>query len=236
MKLINNHLSACACAFAIAIISSSCSPTDRSTDSSQQASNTPQQSESSEHTLKESGRSTAVDAPPTEGTPNLEYRCSGAACELEALSAKNPEEAEWLRKNGYPSEEQLKQFKAASDAQLKRQADAGSLPAMVVYGERMTAAGDTKTGIAYIHGSINRGSVYGYYGMSEVYQKTPGLKNIVDSAAYLRVAYLLGDSKASVEMQRRFPDLTPVEQVAIDQRAMTLYRSFASGAQPDPRP
>lgn len=175
-------------------------------------------------------------AAPPSTVSDLAYFCAGPACDFEALGARNREEADWLRTNGYPSPEQVKEFNSLSDDQLKRQADAGNLAAMVAYGERRAAAGDAKTGIQYVHDSIRRGSIYGYYGMSEIHQNTAGLKNIVDSAAYLRVAYLLGDAKAWVEMQRRFPDLSKVEQVTIDERAMSLYRSFAEGAQPRPRP
>jgi len=178
-------------------------------------------------------------APPAESdisALNAADRCIGSSCNFDPLGARNDEEARWLKAKGYPSSQEAELFKTLSDAQLKRRADAGDLAAMVFYGERMAAAGDTRNGLQYVHDSIRQGSVYGYYGMSEIYKDTPGLKNIVDSAAYLRVAYLLGDSKASAEMQRRYPDLSRLEQVAIDERAMSLYRSFAAGAQPNPRP
>lgn len=167
----------------------------------------------------------------------LGYRCADdTACDLDALGARTIEEADWLIQKGYPSAEDLKAFAALSDEQLKKIADGGSLAAMVRYGERAAAKGDTKTGIGYIHDAIERGSLYGYYGMSSVYQHTPGLKNIVDAGAYLRVAYILGDAKAASELQRRFPGLTQVEQAAIDRRASSLYQTFAHSQQPSPRP
>jgi len=167
---------------------------------------------------------------------DLPYRCVGAACDFEMLGARNKEEADWLRANGYPSSEQLKHFKGLSDDQLRREADAGDVAAMVSFGERMAAAGDTKTGIQYVHDAIRSGSIYGYYGMSSIFQNTPGLEDMIDSAAYLRVAYILGDTKASVEMHRRYPDLGRIEQVHIDERAMSLYRTMAKSGQPSPRP
>lgn len=167
---------------------------------------------------------------------DLAYRCVGAACAFETLGARNKEEADWLRANGYPSSEQLKHFKGLSDDQLRLEADAGDLAAMVSFGERMAAAGDTKTGTQYVHDAIRNGSIYGYYGMSSIFQNTPGLEDMIDSAAYLRVAYILGDTKASVEMHRRYPDLGRIDQVHIDERAMSLYRTMAKSGQPNPRP
>lgn len=167
----------------------------------------------------------------------LEYQCaSGPSCAAYPLGAKDKEEAQWLYANGYPSADQLRLFKALSDDQLKRRADAGALAAMTVYGERKAAQGDTKQGIQYVHDSIRNGSIYGYYGMSSIYRNTPGLRNNVEAAAYLRVAYILGDAKASAEMNRRFEDLSVIERVAIDERATALYRSFAESKQPNPRP
>jgi len=138
--------------------------------------------------------------------------------------------------NGYPSPDQLERFKAMSDDQLKKEADSGSLVAMVNYGERLVSNGDSKGGLVYIFDATQRGSIYGYYAMSSVYQHTPGLTSIVESGAYLRVAYILGDSKASEELQRRFPGLQQIEQAAIDRRASSLYQTFAHTKQPTPRP
>lgn len=211
-------------------------------------------SQSSEPDVRSQGEATGTG--PTEATPaqrvssapssasqadasvaTLEYQCApGPACSADPLGAKDKEEAQWLSINGYPSSDQLRQFKALSDDQLKQRADAGSLAAMTVYGERKVAQGDTKQGIQYVHDAIRNGSIYGYYAMSSIYRNTAGLKNNVDAAAYLRVAYILGDAKASAEMNRRFDDLSVIERVAIDERATALYRSFAGSKQPNPRP
>ncbi|QKW58552.1 hypothetical protein [Stenotrophomonas sp. NA06056] len=183
------------------------------------------------------GASTAISSGGNQRPATLEYQCADEpGCAISPLAARDREEANWLMDNGYPSANELKAFSALSRSQLKRQADDGSLSAMVLYGERAASEGDTKEGIDYITDAINRGSIYGYYGMSSVYQNTPGLKNVVDSGAYLRVAYTLGDSKAANELQLRFPGLTQVEQAAIDARAASLYQTFAKSKQPIPRP
>jgi hypothetical protein len=179
--------------------------------------------------------------PPAASTPSqqplsLTYLCeAGPVCDADILGAKTPEEAQWLLQNGYPSSELLNQLEAMSDGQLKREADKGSLAAMVNYGQRMASKGDTDAGLVYIFDATQRGSIYGYYAMSSVYG-TPGLGGIVESGAFLRVAHILGDSKASDELQRRFPGLQQIEQAAIDRRASQLYQSFAHSRQPTPRP
>ncbi len=179
----------------------------------------------------------AADVPVAEQSAVLAYLCErGPVCDSDILGAKDPEEARWLLQNGYPSSEQLKRFNAMSDDQLKREADSGSLAAMVIYGERLVSEGDTDAGLVYVFDATQRGSIYGYYAMSSAYQNTPGLTSIVESGAYLRVAYILGDSKASQELQRRFPGLQQMEQAAIDRRASSLYQTFAQTRQPIPRP
>lgn len=168
---------------------------------------------------------------------SLEYLCeANRACASSILGAHTQEEADWLLQNGYPSSELLKRFQAMSDDRLRNEADNGSLPAMVVYGERLAMNGDTYGGLLYIYNATQKGSIYGYYAMSSVYQHTPGLTSIVESGAYLRVAYILGDTKASEELQRRFPGLQQMEQAAIDRRASSLYQTFAQTRQPVPRP
>lgn len=189
---------------------------------------------------KASPSSTGVAAGDTSNRPGpstLAYLCeAGPACESDVLGASTADEAKWLMQNGYPSPEQLERFEAMSNDQLKKEADSGSLAAMVNYGERLVSNGDSKGGLVYIFDATQRGSIYGYYAMSGVYQHTPGLTSIVESGAYLRVAYILGDSKASEELQRRFPGLQQVEQAAIDRRASSLYQTFAHTKQPTPRP
>ncbi|WP_179197398.1 hypothetical protein [Stenotrophomonas rhizophila] len=188
-----------------------------------------------------SADNSSAPPPPGSSTPSQEllslaYICeAGPVCDADILGANTPEEARWLLQNGYPSSELLNRLEAMSDRQLKREADRGSLAAMVNYGQRLASQGDTDAGLVYIFDATQRGSIYGYYAMSRVYG-TPGLGGIVESGAYLRVAYILGDSKASDELQRRFPGLQQMEQAAIDRRASQLYQSFAHSRQPTPRP
>lgn len=182
-------------------------------------------------------RELASTSPGAPARTTLGYLCpAGPECESDLLGASSTEEAEWLIRNGYPSTEELKRLSSLSDSQLKKEADAGSLPAMVSHGLRLVDQGDSVAGRVSIFDATQRGSIYGYYAMSSVYQSTPGLASRVESGAYLRVAYILGDVKAAEELQRRFPGLGQVEQAAIDKRAAALYQTFARSQQPSPRP
>jgi hypothetical protein len=181
-----------------------------------------------------------VEKPPGMADPSTAgYLCIGPKCNSNVLAARSNEEAHWLIQHGYPSTEGLKRFSGLSDAQLKKEADAGSLAAMVNYGERLVSQGHSASGITYIFDATQRGSIYGYYAMSKVF-RTPevswGLGGIVESGAYLRVALTLGDSKADGELQRRFPGLSQTEYAAMDRRAASLYETFAKSRPPVPRP
>ncbi len=59
-------------------------------------------------------------------------------------------------------------------------------------------------------------------------------KNLIESAAYLRLAYLLGDAQASAGPALQ--GLSVVERVAADERAALLYRTVATYRSASPRP
>lgn len=78
------------------------------------------------------------------------------------------------------------------------------------------------------------GNLYAYYGLSDVYVSDTANKNLVDSLAYLRLAYLLGDAKASAVIASR--GLSSVENVVADERAASLHKTFSKYQRPSPRP
>ncbi|HEY5804808.1 MAG TPA: hypothetical protein VIT90_14040 [Lysobacter sp.] len=165
------------------------------------------------------------------------YRClEPASCTSDLLSASSEAEARWLQVNGYPAERELKALEALGDAQLADRVKKGSLPAMVVYGERLSLAGNTQTGMTLLLDAANRGSLYAYYGFSNVYRQVPGLRDHIEAAAYLRVAYILGDSKAAQQMLSDFPGYGPADYSVVDRRASQLYKTLARERRPSVRP
>lgn len=161
---------------------------------------------------------------------------SGLKCEHEPLLASSIEEARWLQKFGYPSQEEVSQFSALSESQLERQAASGSLAALAVYGGRLTKSNRLGDGLLALKQAADNGSIYAYYELSNAYATNSTLKNNIDAAAFLRVAYLLGDSKAATAIQMNFPGLGPVDNRAIDMRAASLYSTFANERPASPRP
>ncbi|WP_284567855.1 hypothetical protein [Xanthomonas graminis] len=78
------------------------------------------------------------------------------------------------------------------------------------------------------------GNLYAYYGLPDVCGAETKEKNAVDSAANLRLAYLLEDGKAPAGMALQA--LSAAERVAADERAASIYQTFARSRTPSPRP
>ena len=153
------------------------------------------------------------------------------------LVAQNQREAAWLLRYGYPSNDQLDKLQSASDAQLLQLINRGSASAMTVYGLRAINEGNMARGMSALKKAIDTGSIYAYYGLSEAYMsKGNPNASVIDAVAYIRLAYLLGDYKASEYMQLKFPNLHKLELVAAEKRASGLYQTLAKNMRPAPRP
>lgn len=167
-----------------------------------------------------------------------QYLCQSGAGSCKAsgpLVANTEAEAQWLLVNGYPSEAELARLERMSLEQLKAEAQSGNKAAVVIYGKKTAIDGGRfQEGLGILRSAASSGSLYAYYGISEVYASDIKEKNLIDSAAYLRLAYLLGDGKASADIALR--GLSGVEGVAADERAASLYRTFAKYRRPSPRP
>lgn len=96
-------------------------------------------------------------------------------------------------------------------AQLQAQSLAGNPAATVLYGSKTALSGRFESGVAILRKAAATGNLYAYSGLSEAYNGDTPQKNLVESAAYLRLAYLLGDRKASAAIARR--DLSDIENV-----------------------
>jgi hypothetical protein len=122
--------------------------------------------------------------------------------------------------------------------QLQLSADRGDQKAQSILGRRLMQQGDQLAGLTRISDAAADGSVYADYQLSLGYRNT----NVIDSAAYLRRAYLQGDTKAAETMYRTFSNFSPLEWKMVDERAMQLYgallaqRSNKGRMQYGPRP
>jgi TPR repeat protein len=164
--------------------------------------------------------------------------CSGdRSCMSDPKTAKNPSDYDWLRKHGYPTREEESLYKAVSESQLREEAGRGNLVAISALGERLIATGQREEGLDVLRKAINQGSIYAYYGMSDFYYSGPGKPgSIQQSAAYLRVAYMMGDHEAATLLLHKYGNLSRVELESIDRTAALLYQRSANGRLPSPRP
>lgn len=149
------------------------------------------------------------------------------------LVAASKAEAEWLVRHQYPSEAELNRMQALSLDALQQEASLGNPSAAAVLGKRISLEKDFLEGQVMLRDQALSGNFYAFYAMSESYReaKTP---NLVDGAAYLRLAYILGDNKAASEIAKM--KLTSIEIAAADSRASQLFKGFAGDQVPDPRP
>lgn len=184
------------------------------------------------------GRSSMAPIVTDSGLPDSStvrsYLCDPARCHSTGpLEARNIREARWLIANGYPTLEEGKRLQTMSIAQLKVEAHSGNRPALVFYGKKFATESNFLSGLAILRRAAQDGSLYAYYGISEIYLTGPQ-RSYVDSAAYLRLAYVLGDSKAATELAER--KLSGIEAVVADERASSLYKTFSDSRPLSPRP
>ncbi|TAA26791.1 sel1 repeat family protein [Pseudoxanthomonas winnipegensis] len=150
------------------------------------------------------------------------------------FSAKSAEEANWLISHGYPSLNEKRRLESLSVDQLKKEASDGSMAAQVEYAARLALQGNLDRGVALLRKSAQSGNLYSYYALSDVYDRSKENRDVVGSAAYLRLAYILGDYKAADVIAER--NLSAVELAAADRRAFSLYETFSGLRRPSPRP
>lgn len=164
-----------------------------------------------------------------------EYMCDDeAACDPDdMLAATTEEEALWLLKYGYPSRNDLERLESLPLAVLAEEAAAGDLAAMAVYARQYAdASQNTMGGVALAMRAAERGSIYAYHAIADIYATDDNELNDMDAGAYLRVAYVLGDGKAHRQLAKRYPRLTISQHYQIDDRAAGLLgrSGLAAGA------
>ncbi|EGD07420.1 hypothetical protein XVE_4401 [Xanthomonas vesicatoria ATCC 35937] len=178
-----------------------------------------------------------VAHPAATAADTTHYQCERGtyACPISSpLVANSQAEAQWLLAHGYPSQAERARLERMDLVQLKAESQAGNNAATVLYGTRTAVSGRFYPGLAILSKAAATGNLYAYYGMAEVYASDTAHKNLVDSAAYLRLAYLLGDGKAASAIAAK--GLSSIENVVADERAAALYQTFAKNRQPSPRP
>jgi hypothetical protein len=159
--------------------------------------------------------------------------CTGDCRDAGPLQAKSLEEAEWLIRHKYPSQAELERLRSESLDVLQQKASAGDPNASAVLGKRIAMDKNFTDGQVMLRNQVLSGNFYALYAISESYRESK-VPNAVDGAAYLRLAYIMGDHKAAIEIVKM--RLSSAELAAADSRASLLYKGFAGDQVPDPRP
>jgi hypothetical protein len=115
------------------------------------------------------------------------------ACQDNPLAASSYEEAVWLSQHGYPTAKQLEDYGITTTDSLRAAAAAGDLASRALYGRRLIEEGDYRAGSVELLRTAKSGGYYALYELSDA----AATRDDSDTFAYLRVAYLLGDAKAS---------------------------------------
>ena len=156
-----------------------------------------------------------------------EYRCQKSSCNMSPFLAENENEALWLRQRGYPSEQQREEAKRLPTVELKSKADKGDLIAASLYGERLMQEGNWTESYPVLLRAANKGSLYALYGLSYRALNHPEHKNYTSARAYLRLAYLAGDYKATIQLTQTAPHMNgQAEQLIIDAEAAHKFRNL----------
>lgn len=164
-----------------------------------------------------------------------QYICRDAECEGSVLSAVSAEEAEWLLRHGYPSPAEARRLEGLPLELLEAEARSSN-SAKLELAQRYADEGDTERAMSLAADVANSGGLYAYHRMSTIMDSRGPHRDRIDAAAYLRVAHILGDHRASRAMAESFAEFGPVESVIIDRRASGLYKTMAKNRLPDPRP
>lgn len=178
-------------------------------------------------------------ARPLAGDPDFvssEAYCGGdAGCLRDPSTPRSAEDASWLKVHGYPGRSRREEL-AKLDEDALRRAGARELAAMSVLAERLAAEGRRDEALKVWIGAAQRGSLHAYHGIAALVADDEARGGPREAAAYLRLAYLLGDHGAAETLYLRQPALQGEALAQVDRRALALYASFAKFRVPFPRP
>lgn len=160
------------------------------------------------------------------------YQCPPETkdCERNPNVASTPEEAQWLLTHGYPTVKQIEDLRTRSTADYREEyMRTGSKVAQSLYAMSLALNGQARTAIGLLSDGAKQGNIYAFHLLSDIYRLTDELANLTTSAAYLRAAYLAGDSRAADRYAYQFGILSPPENLVADKEAFQLFKIFGRG-------
>lgn len=179
------------------------------------------------------------------GTRAAEAAMARFGCDVESVACRSeddantaggPKEALWLARHGYPSRADLESYPVLSNAELDELANQDRAFA-ILRARRQIEQGQVGEGLTALMYLARAGNSYALYEMSRAYREVEEIANFYDAAAYLRLAYMLGDRRAATELYTQFPDwVVPSSMRLIDSRAASLRITMLPKTATDPRP
>ncbi|HRG15215.1 MAG TPA: hypothetical protein PLB00_04430 [Pseudomonadota bacterium] len=106
------------------------------------------------------------------------------------LEARTPEEAAWLDRHGYPTQEELDALDAMTELELAERAARGDLAAMALLGEKQLRQGKIVEGQSNLNESAMLGSIWAILALADS-QKARG--NTIGAIELYQLAALRGD-------------------------------------------
>jgi hypothetical protein len=189
-------------------------------------------------------RSTAArdQAPPPESISQYRRELCDAAdteCRMDPLSASTVEEARWLSQHGYPTHEQLAEYDGLTTDALRDKAETGNLVYRSLYGRRLLEEGEYVPGLGVLTDTARSGGLYALYVSSASYSNPGSIQpDVISSLADLRLAYLMGDSRAANALAKLASErgYGPVELRLADAQAAHLQQQMFPNMNASPRP
>ncbi|MGN7830191.1 hypothetical protein ACTJI2_01085 [Pseudoxanthomonas sp. 22568] len=160
------------------------------------------------------------------------YQCPPETgnCERNPNVAATPKEAQWLLAHGYPTVKQIQDLRMRSTADYREEYQrTGSKVVQSLYAMSLALDGEARTAIGLLWQGAAQGNVYAFHLLSDLYRRTEELANLITSAAYLRAAYLAGDSRAADRYAYQFGMLSPPENLLADKEAFRLFTTYGRG-------
>lgn len=127
--------------------------------------------------------------------------------------------------HGFPPRQKLENPASVDQETLRALADQGVLFAKGLLGSVLLEEGRVDKGLSYLYYAKDHGSIYALYRLSEWYRSEANPNpRPMRSAAYLRIAWLLGDRKASDFAYAAFPETDSGWWAMVDRDAAAFFR------------
>lgn len=225
------------CLIMVACAETSNPPEINSQDNSGSSQSSPDDSIRQKSSISETGVSEYSNHQRKSQTTGATYQCPSYAnsCTVnDLLVAASNEEADWLYENGYPSIQEIQEYKDITLEELRAKENKSQTDTLML-SEKMAEKNERNNGKALAHSVAMQGNLYALYVLSEIHAMPGQGYDRTESGAYLKLAYLMGDNKAVDLYYEIYGSLSAPEHLLIDRRASRLMQTMSLNPK-KPRP